>query len=74
MLSNEEKILANSRLTVINSRLVPVMMGCLVLSGVYFSSAVDYSNIFFGWTWAIIAMVALLKRNKDAKRVVEATE
>lgn len=74
MLSNEEKILANSRLAVCNTLFIPMIMGCVILSGVYLSTMVDLLNLIFGWVWFGLALFTYCRYKKAKKKILEMTE
>ena len=67
----EEILINNSRLAVSNSYWSPMVMGCIIISAIYFANNASFSNVFFGWTWFLLAVVSLLKHRKDRKQIKE---
>jgi len=74
MLSDQKKILANSRLAVCNTHFIPVMIGCIIMSGVYLSTMIDLLNLIFGWIWFGLAIFTYNKYKKAKKKILEMTE
>jgi len=71
--STEDKILANSRLALVNSFFIPTMIGCVVLSGVYLSCNL-LINMVFGWMWLGLGVLTFYKYKKAKKIVLEGLE
>ena len=70
----EEILIKNSRLAVSNSYWGPVVMGCIIISAIYFAGNISFSNVFFGWAWFFLAVMSLLKQRRDRKKIRETTE
>ena len=51
----ELDILANSRLAETNSKNVPTIMGCIIISVIYGTARLSWINLFFMWGWIILA-------------------
>lgn len=74
MLSNEEKILANSRLSASNSYYMPMTTSCIIISAVHLAIQSSLMNLVFGWLWLGLAIVSFLKHKEDKKKIMEMTE
>ena len=66
----ETKILNNSRLSVINSKYMPMFVGSLIISALYNAIA----NTFFTWIWIALSVATYLRRRNLIKKVEEMSE
>lgn len=73
MLSNEEKILANSRLAVCNSYYIPVIIGTMIMSSVYLTSPWPLDHLF-GIVFVALSFYSFFKRKKECKTIMELKE
>jgi len=67
--STEEAILLNSRLTVIYSCYIPAVLASLIISSVYFVAPMSFNNIFFGFVWIVMSILAFRIMEKKVKRI-----
>lgn len=74
MLSDQKKILANSRLAVCNAFFIPLIMGCVIMSGLYLSTMIDMMNLIFGWIWLGLSFVTYIKYKKAKRTILELTK
>jgi len=70
MLNNEERILANSRIAIVNSYNIPIMIGCVIISTMYGIARPSLINLFFMWGWLAIAGWIFFNFNKAKKEIL----
>lgn len=68
---NEEKILMNSKLAVVNTHFLPMLVGCIILSTIYMTAEIDVLNILFGWIFIGLACSTFWKYYKAKKIIME---
>ena len=64
-------ILANSRLAETNSKNVPIIMGCIIISILYGTARLSWINLIFMWLWIILACHVTYTWFKTRKIIVE---
>jgi len=70
----QEKILYNSRSTVISSTYVPCIIGSLILSAVYSMSEYSIFNIVYSWIFMAMSGFVFYKYLKENKKIKEMSE
>lgn len=70
----EFKILQNSRVAVVNSHYVPVMVGAIAVSTIYLVSGTTNLDLFFAWVWIGLGVYSFLRRRKIIKHIMESKE
>lgn len=69
MLSDQKRILLNSQITVLNTYYVPAIVGCIIMSGVYLSTANGFFNLTMGYAWLLLSLITFNIFNKKIKRI-----
>ena len=67
----QAKILYNSRVAVNNSRYIPMMMGTVICSVVYFSTTVYLIDLIIGWAWLSLSVHQFVAYRKNNKKIME---